>query len=382
MVRTKNVPVIAFYFLMLMIIYSIIGYINSYMFNLKGASKDAEYFVEIATDWAKYGDLGFYVNSEFYAQFLGIFFRIFGSTEFVAVQINIFALIIVGVLLNRLLKMQGVPFFNRLLCIFVIGFWPTMVPRAAAAMREPLLIMSFLWFYYEIVNIRYRPRIARYASLMAAAFLGFSLHKAGSILILVYLVLACFYWRRDRVKRVKKAIYLFVLILIIAGLVIMVRGSDLLGSVAGLRELNSILNLDSTTIAMIFDHKADISERASYGVIIDLSSPLSIFLSIPWVLLNYMLQPFPQNISNIYDVVAFLEVLCRVFMLTYLFQYRARLSKESRLLLLFYIAGCCLWSVGTTNWGTAQRHHLTTNWMLILVYVQHKYGFGYNLLRK
>jgi len=382
MIKTRHIPVVALYFFILAPVYSIVGYINTYIVNLKGASKDAEYFVDLATDWATHGELGFYVNSEFYAQFIGVFFRIFGSTEFVAVQINIIALLIVGILLNRLLRMQGVPFLNRLLCVLVIGFWPTMVPRAAAAMREPLLILSFLWIYYEIVSIKHRPAKSRYVSLLVAAFFAFSLHKAGAILVPIMLILAGFYWQRERLKIAKKTGYLLVLMFVVVGAITMARGSEMLASVAGLRELNSILNLDAETIGMIFDYKSNISEGASYHVIIDLSSPMSIILSIPQVFFNYMLQPFPQNVRNVFDAVALLEVLCRVVMLAYLFNKRHYLSKESRLLLLFYFAGCFLWSVGTTNWGTAQRHHLTTNWMLVLVYVQHKYGFNFNLVRK
>lgn len=378
MERPKTIPVIVLYCALIVPIYSIIGYVNSYIANLKGASKDAEYFVALATEWAEFGELGFYVNSQFYAQFTGIFYRIFGSSEFVSVQINIIALVAIGILLNKLLKMQGVPFIYRLLCVMFVGFWPTMVPRAASAMREPLLILSFLWVYFEIVKIRSCAKFSSYASLFIAAFFGFSLHKAGAILVPIYLVLGGLYWLPSRVRMSHKAAYLTIIAVAVIAL-LLVRGSETLSSVAGLRELNSIINLDLEQIGKIFDHKANIAERASYHVTLDLSSASSAFFSIPRVLFYYMLQPFPQNIGNAYDLVAFLEVLFRMILLIYLFAERARLSRESRLLLLFYISGCLLWSVGTTNWGTAQRHHLTTNWMLVLLFVQHRYSLNFKL---
>jgi len=245
-----------------------------------------------------------------------------------------------------------------------------------------LLILSFIWIYYEIVNIKHRPATLRYVSLFVASFFAFSLHKAGAILVPIMLIFAAFYWQRERSNIVNKTSYLLVLMLVMAGALTMARGSETLASVSGLRELNSILNLDAETIGMIFEYKSNINEGASYNTIIDLSTPVNIILSIPQVFLNYMLQPFPQNVRNVYDVVALLEVLFRVVMLAYLYNQRHYLSKESRILLLFYFAGCFLWSVGTTNWGTAQRHHLTTNWMLVLVYMQHVYGRNFSLVRK
>jgi hypothetical protein len=381
MTPVRKIPIILIYSFCLFTTYSFVGFINTYLFDLKGASKDAAKFTELATEWAKYGELGFYVNSEFYAQFIGVFYRFFGASEFVSVQINILALFTVGIILNRFLKTQGVRYRERMLCIFIVGFWPTMVPRGAASMREPLMILSFIWIFYEIVNIQYRPALVRYVSLLSASFLGFSLHKAGAILVPVFLLFGGLYWAKSKTGSGQKSLYLLALTGGGIILVLAAQGSATLFDVAGLRELNSLLNQDTETIGGILDHKANISERASYHSTVDISSLLSMFLTMPMVFLNYMLQPFPQNVDNIYDVVAFFEVIVRVCLLGFLIRERAHLSKETWLLLLFYAASCFLWAAGTTNWGTAQRHHLTTNWMLFLAYFQHRYGFNLRLRR-
>jgi hypothetical protein len=175
-------------------------------------------------------------------------------------------------------------------------------------------------------------------------------------------------------KTLSRIMFFAVLVPMIVGLIALLKTTNILSGVAGLRELNSILDFDLDTIAMIFDHKANISERASYGVVVDTSSLTNVLITTPLVLLHYFLQPFPQNIANLYDFVAFIEVTVRVSILCYLYKNRRFLSKENCLLLFFYCAAFFLWAVGTTNWGTAQRHHITTNWMLILLYIQCRYG--------
>src|SRR3712207_9003158 len=48
-----------------------------------------------------------------------------------------------------------------------------------------------------------------------------------------------------------------------------------------------------------------------------------------------------------------------------LFPYTTLFRSELLLVSYFMLAG--MWALGTINYGTAFRHHVTTNWILVLV---------------
>ena len=68
------------------------AFVNSYVVNLKGGTVDAVRFHLAATDWAANGHWVFAVNSEFFVQYLGLIYRLFGPSEFLATQFGIVAI--------------------------------------------------------------------------------------------------------------------------------------------------------------------------------------------------------------------------------------------------------------------------------------------------
>ena len=66
--------------------------VNASVFDLKGGTVDAVRFQAAATEWAAHGEWVFAINSQFFVQYLGLLYRIFGPNEFFATQFGILAI--------------------------------------------------------------------------------------------------------------------------------------------------------------------------------------------------------------------------------------------------------------------------------------------------
>lgn len=365
-INKNNLP-LAFYFIVF-VVYEIVGYINSFLFNLKGASKDAVYFHELATEWMLHGVLSFEVNSQFYAQLLGILYRVFGPYEFIAVQLNIIAILGAMYLMNKIMLMFGIKKKYRILFILLVALWPSYIPRAGATMREPLMIFMFIGFIYTYLKMKIKTNIFSWMKLMFFSFFMFSLHKAFAVLIFIGgLVILYESARTINITKINGILKLILLSCVfILGTLLLLYISTL--NVAGLRELNSLVNNDQEQINTILEYKAGIEQRASYGTKLDLSSLQNIITTYPIVLFNYLFQPFPNRIANFYDLYAFMEVLWRTYAFYIIWKYRKLISGDLWILIIFYALTSLLWAAGTTNYGTASRHHLTHNWILVIIF--------------
>jgi len=127
--------------------------------------------------------------------------------------------------------------------------------------------------------------------------------------------------------------------------------------------------------------------RANYRTEVAINDGLGgLILSLPSFLFQYLFEPMPWKMSSIVDVVALLENMLRFWLiwnaLKYLVgSYRNKpmfvahnyFGHERCILLIFlsYLIVETIWSLGTSNWGTASRHHLPSLGLLLVM------GFAY-----
>ncbi len=132
----------------------IVAFINAYVTNLKGATVDAERLMDHAIAWLHHGEFSFVFDAQFYIQIIGVIFSVFGESEFLVAQLNIVALLV------------ACRYFHAI-CLFVVGrtsafltilfmLWPSMVPRATTALREPILILSIVLVCYHCCPVNWK----------------------------------------------------------------------------------------------------------------------------------------------------------------------------------------------------------------------------------
>jgi len=129
-----------------------------------------------------------------------------------------------------------------------------------------------------------------------------------------------------------------------------------------------------------------LEQRASYRTDIEINGLGGLILSLPSFLFQYLFEPMPWKISSIVDVVAVLENMLRFWLIWNALKYLvgSYLNKpmfvahnafgyERCILFIFlsYLLIESIWSLGTSNWGTASRHHLPSLGLLLVM------GFAY-----
>jgi hypothetical protein len=121
--------------------------------------------------------------------------------------------------------------------------------------------------------------------------------------------------------------------------------------------------------------------RANYRTDIEIDGLGGLILSLPSFLFHYLFEPMPWKIGSMVDVVALLENMLRFWLIWNALKYLvgSYLNKpmfvahnyfgyERCILFIFlsYLIMETLWSLGTSNWGTATRHHLPSLGLLLV----------------
>jgi hypothetical protein len=107
--------------------------------------------------------------------------------------------------------------------------------------------------------------------------------------------------------------------------------------------------------------------RAEYGKLF--------YPSRPWTLMPafaaYQIMPLPWRFGSIADLLLFVENIFRVLLLVSYFSYRTKLTQSHKdnmdMLVVMWFLMELFWSMGTINWGTAARHHVTAIGLLLIV---------------
>jgi hypothetical protein len=162
----------------------------------------------------------------------------------------------------------------------------------------------------------------------------------------------------------------FILLLIIGGFIIGIQFN-----IEGLEAVKAFFS--GEWLKYIAEYRAGLIEisssyaRANYGIMLDVSSPISLVKSVLLIYINYLFAPFPWQATNWLDIYAFAESLLRfvliVFSIMSWYQADGVQRRIWGLFLVIYFSMTFLWAIGTVNYGTSIRHHVLTNWIIIIL---------------
>jgi hypothetical protein len=82
-----------------------------------------------------------------------------------------------------------------------------------------------------------------------------------------------------------------------------------------------------------------------------------------------MFKPFIWEVNSLSALVLSIEGIIRFLLLVFsiIFIVKSKEKKTYILLLFIYLFIESVWSLGTSNAGTAARHHLVTYWILVIL---------------
>ena len=345
----------------------LVAFVNSYVVDLKGGTIDAARFQTAAANWAIDGRWEFAVNSEFFVQYLGLLFRLFGPSEFVATQFGIVALLAAVFLCIKMAREIGV--HMPALAILALALWPSMALRVTTTLREPYMVLFVTLSLYGLLFFSKSGRW-RYAGIaLLGICLGALFHKALAVLApftLMLLFLSALRQHRGFFKSSSGLVLIGLTVIALIGF----AGSGT--SVKGLKPLQALLLWDTETITRVIDYKSGRDFRTTYDAGLNFSGALPFMLSLIKSFIYYMFMPFPWLWRTPLDLLAGIEATFRLGGLILMLRFSVLgrgLPSALRPVSIATLILLVIWAVGTANYGTASRHHLTTNWVFILIYI-------------
>jgi len=309
------------------------------------------------------------VGAELYKQFLSLFFYAFGSSSLLLSCVTIFvftASLLMFLKICILLEIK----VKSYLAILLFGGLPGFLLITVEPYREIYLIFFLMASIYYGIKFRMEIRpIYLIFSIVFIIFFGMFHYAAMALSPFIMSLILFFPIRSGIVFNFNKAIYLPIFIALVVIANYSVLNYDM-GEVVNLLTINSI----SEYIDKVNLHKYDllaVSAPYNYYWHLDGGSFLGFFSSFFQAFLFYMFKPFVWEINSLSSLVLSLEGVVRFalvfFSIRLIFKTKGPMKRVYLSLLLVYIFIESIMAVGTTNAGTASRHHLLAQWIVIVL---------------
>lgn len=355
----------------------VVALINTYLFTFKGADADANRFNRIAVEWAASGKLSVTGGAEFYQQLLGIFYRIFSPSHLFGEELSIIAFLFSCLVLIKLIHLINLKKYQVGL-LLMFGLLPTNLVLCSVTLRESYQILFFMLAVYWGFRFHLKPTKGAMIFCVFSAILMGCFHRA-LIIYMLFLLPVLFLWFPQQVssspdsrwrfsrKRfiVIAAILILIIGILITGVLLDIKGLGALGSVFSGKGLKYVADYRTR---LMFEKSPE--ARANYGIMLDTSSLGSLIKTTSLAYIYYLFAPFSWQITNWLDIYAFTESLLRfiliIFSLIYWYKADGVKRRTWGLFLIIYFSMTFLWTMGTVNYGTSIRHHLLTNWIIVI----------------
>ena len=303
----------------------------------------------------------------FYAYFLSFFYTLTTPTELIGNLCAVLAWLFSAFILLRILNMFSISYRNMLIVVALYILLPSSIINTSAGIRESYqLLFTNLSVYFALIYYYHkdiRALLLLFLSVWAAAVLHVTFILFGVVLVLVTLLFATLESLRIKVFKALP----FLLLGSIASLLLF---SDYLYSVIGFNPdyeiMKAVLSFQEGSILTGSDARAtykflvpgEIGNIGSFGYLL-------------YGFFQYLFEPMPWKISSIFDVVLTLENLLRAGMIFLAVKALFVINEEDKKALILFLVGYFVieftFSVGTTNWGTAARHHVPSIGLLLLL---------------
>ena len=362
----------------MLVMHHLVALTNTYIFAIKGADADAGKFHRLAVEWAIGGEWSPKVGAGFYQQLLGIFYKIFGPSHLLGEELSIIAFLFSCLVLIELIDLIDLTKY-RVGLLLIFGLLPTNLILGSITLRESYQILFFMLSVYWGLRFHFKPtKRAMIFCVLSALIMGL-FHRA-LILYILFLLPVLFLWfpqqissspsNRWRFSKRRLVTISLILILVIGILII-----GVLFNVKDMDAVESFLSGKGLKYAadyrtrLMFEKSPD--ARANYGIMLDTSSLGSLVRTTSLVFIYYLFAPFPWQVINWLDIYALTESVLRFVLIALsIMSWHQAEGVQRRiwgLLLIIYFSMTFLWAMGTVNYGTSIRHHLLSNWIIVIL---------------
>ena len=357
------------------------AFLNGFVGPSYGASDDSIGFHFAAIYFSQTLALDVFSIGNIYALILGFFYFITTDSLFLGSALSALGWLASAFILLRIMRILSFDKSNQWRVMLIYALIPSSLMYTSVTLREPFQLLFINLALYAALKIYFHRSIAHWLVLFLAAVGMGALHGAllaSAIFIIAGTLFLLTTRNRKGVSFTKFVLVspIVILCLFYGFLLFMNLSSygDRLEDGLGF----AIQKYQEGTMAA--------EQRASYRTDIEINGLGELILSLPSFLFQYLFEPMPWKLSSIVDVVVLLENMLRFWLIWNALKYlvgshlnqpmfvaRNYLGNKRFIFFIFlsYLVMEILWSLGTSNWGTASRHHVPSLGLLLVV------GFAY-----
>ena len=306
-----------------------------------------------------------------YPYFLSFLYKISMESIFIGAIASSLAWLLSGFVLIRTLNFFFLTRANFLILIFLYTFLPSIVLNTSLPVRESYLLLFVNLTIYSLLKI-YLHKDARYWLLMPLCIFILSIfHPAYLPFGMMALILVVFSYAL-RGKRIvnQRNIFIFVPFFLVSLFFIYGPFYNLFS------EYSYNLDYGGISGAVSAFREGSVitapNARAQYqSSVEEIDGMLGLITFLPVLLFQYLFEPMPWKISSLVDFVLLVENVIRgiliFFALKALFSKSTPMRRLLFILIILYFIMELIWALGTTNWGTASRHHVPIFGVLLII---------------
>ena len=354
----------------------VIAFVNGFVGPTYGSSDDSLGFHEVAVLFSQnLADDSFLFNN-IYPSLLGVFYSITTDHLFLGSALSALGWLASAFILLRIMRILSFKMSNQWRVMLIYALIPTSLMYTSVTLREPFQLLFINLALYAALKIYFHRSNAHWLVLFLAVVGMGAMH--GALLVSgIFIIVGTLFLLTSRNRKGVS----FTKVVLVTPIVILCLfyGFSLFTSISSYEDrLEEGLSVAVQTYQR---GTMELVQRATYRTDIEINGLGGLILTIPSLLFQYLFEPMPWKMSSIVDVVALLENMLRFWLIWNALKYLvgSYLNKpmfvahnyfgyERCILFIFlsYLIMETLWSLGTSNWGTASRHHLPSLGLLLV----------------
>jgi len=357
-----------------------LAFFNGFVGPTYGSSDDALGFHFVAVDVSQNFVVDVFALTYIYPFLLGLFYTITTDSLFLGSALSALGWLASAYILLWVMRILSFKMSYQWWVMLIYALIPTSLMYTSVTLREPFQLLFINLALYATLKIYFHRSNAHWLVLFLAVVGMGAMH--GALLAFgIFIIAGTLFLLTSRNR--KGVSFTKVLLIAPIAILCLFYGFELFTS---LTPYGDRLD-DGLSVAVQAYQEGTLSDaydaRANYRSEVAISEGLGgLILSLPYILFQYLFEPMPWKISSIVDVIALLENMLRFWLIwnalkyfvgTYLNKPRfvAHNANGNRRFYLFifisYLLVESLWSLGTSNWGTASRHHVPSLGLLLVV---------------
>jgi hypothetical protein len=314
----------------------------------------------------------FLKGGTFYYELLGNLYQWFGSSLLIGEQFSILVFALSCIVLLKIIRRLELDKYPALSLAF-FGALPTIILLGSITLRESYEIFFFMLAVYFGVktSVDGKLHITYFCMMAISAFLMGLFHFA-LVLYSIFIIILFMVWplrpisQFGNVKKLQLLAIMLVPLFSIGILFIIDKGSSIF------LIIERLVAGEDTIFQKIMWWREDsmsLGGSTTYNVELDSSTPFKLIYSYLKVYVYYLIAGFSMQIKSFLHSYNVMEAMLRLSLLWFsVLTWWGAVGLQKRLLglmLILYLGMSLFWAMGTTNVGTAMRHHLLTWWIIV-----------------